>query len=328
MLLPQVKMVPPARPGTLQVFFHNNNTQDSGSHMSQMSSPLFTEDRLSTSSSSDQEMCDQEVRNITRTHIPSETSTLVMSSRPGSSATVDDSTQRDPDQPAYSPLSGLACDQQLILNTLNYLLPDGSRRRIYDLPASQCQPFMLGNGHAAYQIKLENMKALLETNTFLMDRLTSQFHAVYEDGYRQMATTLKLLHLWRRRQLMAEPDETHLQFGSPPKADASPARQQAASRCLPQSVIQRSQSHNKEAANYDEAVPNLMDELAQPRAIVYIEPSFSLQRPVCRLKMNERLEVHNNYISAISNRMHKIDLINRLKKSEPHNAAHYQRQLE
>ena len=26
--------------------------------------------------------------------------------------------------------------------------------------------------------------------------------------------------------------------------------------------------------------------------------------------------------------MHKIDLINRLKKSEPHNAAHYQRQLE
>ena len=44
--------------------------------------------------------------------------------------------------------------------------------------------------------------------------------------------------------------------------------------------------------------------------------------------MDERLEVHNNYISAISNRMHKIDLINRLRKSEPHNAAHYQRQLE
>ena len=33
-------------------------------------------------------------------------------------------------------------------------------------------------------------------------------------------------------------------------------------------------------------------------------------------------------MSAVSNRMHKIDLINRLKKSEPHNAAHYQRQLE
>ena len=100
------------------------------------------------------------------------------------------------------------------------------------------------------------------------------------------------------------------------------------SRSLPQSVIQRSQSHIQEATNDDEAVPELMHEPAQPRAIVYFEPAFSLQRPVCRLKMNERLEVHNNYISAMSNRMHKIDLINRYKNSEPHNAVHYQRQLE
>ena len=44
--------------------------------------------------------------------------------------------------------------------------------------------------------------------------------------------------------------------------------------------------------------------------------------------MDEILEVHNNYISVISNKMHKIYLINRLKKSEPNNAVHYQRQLE
>ena len=142
--------MPPARLGTLQVFLHNNNTQESGSDMSQMSGPLFTEDRLSTSSSSDQEMCDQEVDNITRTRTPSETSTLVMSPRPGSKATVDYSTQGDRDQPAYSLLSGLALEQQLMLNTHNYLLPDGYRRRIYDLPASQHQPFMLGNGHGTY----------------------------------------------------------------------------------------------------------------------------------------------------------------------------------
>ena len=48
-----------------------------------------------------------------------------MSARPGSSATVDNSTQGDPDQPTYSPLSGLACEQQLILNTCNNLHPDG-----------------------------------------------------------------------------------------------------------------------------------------------------------------------------------------------------------
>ena len=187
--------VPPVRAGTQQVFL-NHNTQNSSSHISQMSGPLFTEDRLSTSSCSDQEICDQEVRNITRTCTPLETSALVMSPRPGSDTTVDYSTQGDPDQPAHSPPSGLAHEQQLIINTLNYLLPDGSGRRIYDIPACQCQPFVLGNGHAAYQIKLENLEAVLETNTFLMDRLTGQFHAVYEDGYRQMATTPMLLYPW------------------------------------------------------------------------------------------------------------------------------------
>ena len=44
--------------------------------------------------------------------------------------------------------------------------------------------------------------------------------------------------------------------------------------------------------------------------------------------MDERIEVHNNYISAVSNKMCKIDLINRLKRSEPHNTAHYQAQFE
>ena len=86
MQLPPVNAVPPVRAGTPQVFL-NNNTQGSGSHISQMSGPLFTEDRLSTSCGSDQEMCDQEVRNITQTHTPLETSTLVMSARPGSGTT-------------------------------------------------------------------------------------------------------------------------------------------------------------------------------------------------------------------------------------------------
>ena len=45
------------------------------------------------------------------------------------------------------------------------------------------------------------------------------------------------------------------------------------------------------------------------------------------LKMHERIEVHNNYISTISNKLHTIDLVVRLKKSEPHNAAHYEAEL-
>ena len=42
MLLPLANTVPLARLGTMQISFDNLNTQGSGSHMSQMSGPLFT----------------------------------------------------------------------------------------------------------------------------------------------------------------------------------------------------------------------------------------------------------------------------------------------
>ena len=77
----------------------------------------------------------------------------------------------------------------------------------------------------------------------------------------------------------------------------------------------------------DEVVADLTDKPPQSRAIHYQEPSFSLERPDCMLEMHERIEVHNNYILVISNKLHTIDLIDRLKKSEPHNAAHYQAEL-
>ena len=96
---------------------------------------------------------------------------------------------------------------------------------------------------------------------------------------------------------------------------------------MPAAVIQRSQSHFQQVAPEDVAVPELTNQLPHPRTIEYLEPYFSLERPVRRLEMDERLEVHNNFISSISNKMHKVDLIHRLKKSEPHNAVHYQEQL-
>ena len=92
-------------------------------------------------------------------------------------------------------------------------------------------------------------------------------------------------------------------------------------------MIQRSQSHNQHTAEEDEALPDRTDEPPQPRAIHYQEPSFSLERPDHMLKMHERIEVHNNYISTISNKLHTIYVIDRLKKSEPHNAPHYQAEL-
>ena len=90
------------------------NTQDSGSHMSQMSGPLFTEDRLSTSSS-DADVCDTEVLNITQRCTPSEVSTVMMSPRPGCHSTVDYSTQGDPEQQAVLPDQQLNPEQQWIV---------------------------------------------------------------------------------------------------------------------------------------------------------------------------------------------------------------------
>ena len=101
-------------------------------------------------------------------------------------------------------------EQHWILNTHNFLLPGGSGRRIYDIPTNQLQPFpdMLENGHAAYQIGLPNLEPILETSTFLTDRITGQFHTIYDDGYKGRATTRKLLHPWQKGELLAKLNET------------------------------------------------------------------------------------------------------------------------
>ena len=63
------------------------------------------------------------------------------------------------------------------------------------------------------------------------------------------------------------------------------------------------------------------------KTIQYHPPSFNLDRLTIHLTMEERIQVHHNYISAISNREHKKDLINRLKKSDPHNIPAYEAEM-
>ena len=45
------------------------------------------------------------------------------------------------------------------------------------------------------------------------------------------------------------------------------------------------------------------------------------------LTRNERIQVHHNYISAISSLEHKKDLINRLKRSDTHNISAYEAEM-
>ena len=43
--------------------------------------------------------------------------------------------------------------------------------------------------------------------------------------------------------------------------------------------------------------------------------------------MNERIQVHHNYISAVSSLEHKKDLIDRLKWNDPHNIPAYEAEM-
>ena len=74
----------------------------------------------------------------------------------------------------------------------------------------------------------------------------------------------------------------------------------------------------------EDLIPDLTTQKPPPRTVPYQPPSFNLDRPTKWLTKEERLEVHHNYIPAVSNLEHKKDLINRLKRSEPHNIPTYE----
>ena len=180
-----------------------------------MSGPLFTEDRLNTSDSN-QEMCDRELTTLTQDRTPARTPVHNAPSQTGSIMTVDYSTQGDPDQPAHSPMGSIGNQSNSIDKTRNFLLPFGTGRRILDVPICERKLFILDNGHLAYQIQLENLKPVLETSTYVIDRLIGQFHAVYDDSYRQMATMPMIWSTWQEGKLVAKLNKTRTHFGLPP----------------------------------------------------------------------------------------------------------------
>ena len=72
---------------------------------------------------------------------------------------------------------------------------------------------------------------------------------------------------------------------------------------------------------------NLLPRQPAPKTVQYQPPSFKLTRPTTHLTMNERIQVHHNYISAVSSLEHKKDLINRLKRSDTHNISAYEAEM-
>ena len=152
---------------------------------------------------------------------------------------------------------------------------------------------------------------MLHTSKFIMDEMSGQFYTVYHNMYQQMSTKPMLEHSWGTGELIDQLAVTQQAFSytglSGPTSPLNKPQPTADTTCNPPDDI--------------------LSKKPEPKNIQYQPPTFSLDRPTQRLAMEERIQVHHNYISAVSNREHKKDLINRLKRSNPHNIPAYEAEM-
>ena len=80
-------------------------------------------------------------------------------------------------------------------------------------------------------------------------------------------------------------------------------------------------------ASTSHQLDDLLPRQPPPKTVQYQPPSFNLTRPTTRLTKNERIQVHHNYILAVSSLEHKKDLINRLKRSDTCNIPAYEGEM-
>ena len=297
MLETPVLTVPPAphRPLTPRILLPKS--QDSGSYLSQMSAPLFTEDRYSSSSEDDLAMCDAEITQINRQNeLPQAFAHNSTTERSTSTlTTMDYTTQGDSNQvapPTYNN-TAQATAQNQFFHTNNFFIPDGSNRRIHEIQDKVFHAGYLENGNNAYLLELLGLKEMLHTSRFLMDEMSGQFYAVYGNTYQCMST----------KPILEETLGTEL-------IDQLAATQQAfgyAGLSGPMPLLNQSQPAAHTTCNQQD---DTLSKKPAPKTIQYQPPSFNLDRPTMHLTMEERIQVHHNYISAISDLKHiKISLI-------------------
>ena len=156
----------PARPLTPRVLLPKS--QDSGSRSSPMSAPLFMEDRCTTSPEDETAACHAEVTLIYNRRTPSQSATVPFSpERPMSTPTTTDyTTQGDPNQVASPkpPKDQQWNNDNQYIDTKNYFIPDGSDRRIHDIPNKVFHAGYLENGNNAYLLHLPKLQDMLHTS--------------------------------------------------------------------------------------------------------------------------------------------------------------------
>ena len=181
--------------------------------------------------------------------------------------------------------------------TNNFFVPDGSNRRIHQIHNKVFHAGYLENGNNAYLLELPALEKMLNTWKFLMDEMSGQFYAVYGNGYQQMSTKPMLKQTWDTGELINQLATMRQAFGYTGLAGSTPPLA----------------TGTQPTASTSRQPDDLLPKQPAPKTVQYQPPPFKLTRPTACLIMNERIQVHHNYISAISSLEHKKDLINRLK---------------
>ena len=227
--------------------------------------------------------------------------------------TMDYTTQGDPNQVAPPTYINTvqATAQNQFFHTNNFFVPDGSNRRIHEIRDKVFHTRYLENGNNAYLLELPGLKDMLHTSRFLMDEMSGQFYAVYGNTYQCMSTKPMLEQTWRTGELIDQLAATQQTFGNTGLSGPMPP-------------LNQSQPTASTTCNQQDGT---LSEKPAPKTVQYQPPSFNLDRPTMHLTMEERIQVHHNYISAISNCEHKKDLIDRLRRSDPHNIPAYEAEM-
>ena len=306
-------MLPPGPHRPLTHHMPLPTSPTSSSQPSWSSAPLFKEDKYSSTLEEETE-ADAEVTFIHGRNQPYRTFTHnPTTERPTSTPmTADYTTQGDPDaSPSTSNLFRLTATDVEFLGTNNFFIPDGSDRRIHQIDNKVFHAGYLENGNNAYLLELPALEKMLNTWKFLMDEMSGQFYAVYSNSYQRMSTKPMLKQAWATGELIDQLATMRQAFGYARLAGSTPP-------LVTGTPPTASTSHQPD---------DLLPKQPAPKTVQYQPPSFKLTRPMARLRMNERIQVHHNYISAVSSLEHKKDLINRLKRSDTHNISAYEAEM-
>ena len=152
---------------------------------------------------------------------------------------------------------------------------------------------------------------MLNTRKFLMDEMSGQFYAVYGNSYQRMSTKPMLQRTWATGELIDELAATRQAFGYTGLTGPTPP------------LAMGTQPTASTSQQPDDLLPR------QPalKTVQYQPPSLRLTRPMTHLTRNKRIQVHHNYISAVSSLEHKKDLINTLKRSDTRNIPAYEAEM-